>query len=97
MYKVLFCFELGRSTSARFYAWLPELIIILSGLKYLLNLTLEWWQIAIIIPGFVLIFIVMGYFIHKLGLYNVDQYVKASRDPVQTEILTAARKINNQK
>ena len=97
MYKLLFYFELGKGTTARFYQFIPDIIIILGGMKYLLGVDLT----ATFTKTFVLValalFTLMGYFINKTGLYEVDRYVIASKDPVQREMLAAARAINGRK
>ena len=93
-YKALFYFELGKGTTARFYQIIPDLIIILGGLKFLMGVDIT--------PSFSVMFVltvffmltVLGYFINKTGLYAVDRYVQASKDPVQKELLEAARRIN---
>ena len=43
------------------------------------------------------LFFCFGYFWRKIGYYDIEQYVNAKRNPVQHEILKAARKINDDK
>jgi len=93
-YKILFYFELGKGTTARFYQFIPDVIIILGGLKFLLGVDVT--------PKFTIIFLFvvvfgftgLGWILKKTGFYDIDRYVQASKDPVQSEILEAARKIN---
>jgi hypothetical protein len=87
----MFHFELGRSQVTRFYGWIPEIIIIIGGLKYLLGVNMSKTFIIIFFSITVIIFTIIGIIIHKTGLYNVDRYVQTNKDPVQSEILEAAR------
>jgi hypothetical protein len=95
LYRLMFHFELGKSQVARFYCWIPEIIIIIGGLKYLLGINMTKKFIITFFVTIIIIFTIVGLIIHKTGLYNVDRYVQTSKDPVQTEILLAARKINS--
>lgn len=94
-YKFLFYFELGRGTYARFYSWIPEILIILGGLKYLFNINMNKLQM---ITGFIiliLLFVNSGLLVKKFGFYDIDRRVQVSKDPVMNEIYKAAIKINN--
>ena len=92
-YKALFYFELGRGSASRFYGWVPEMIIIVGGLKYLLgfNLTKEGIVVGFLIVATLMFF--FGLFIKRSGLYDVDRYVQTQKDPVMSEILEGVRRI----
>ena len=94
LYRLLFYFELGKGTIGRMYQFIPDIIIILGGMKYLLDIDVT--RNFVIIFGLIVVFgfTLIGLVISKTGLYEVDKYVQASKDPVQTELLNAARRIN---
>ena len=96
-YQIIFYFELGKGQTQRFYGFIPEIIIILGGLKYLFNINLTNSQMITLILVICTLFIFIGLFVRKSGLWVVDKYVQAEKDPVQNEILSAARKINKVK
>ena len=52
--------------------------------------------IYIIISGMIGLFM-FGYVWHKTGIYEIEQYTNAERNPVQREILKAAIKINKKR
>jgi hypothetical protein len=49
--------------------------------------------IGIVLVGGIFL-VTLGIIIKKLGLYDMEMYIDAHRNPVQDEILRAARKIN---
>jgi len=97
IYKCQWYFDLGRSSVGRYYAWLPEILIILGGIKYLLGINLS---IKVMIMGvlfFVFIFSITGYIFKKTGLYDMQRYIEAERDPITHEMLASARTIEGWK
>ena len=95
-YKIKFYIDLSISQITWFTGKLPEIMAVL----YLAE------KFGFVITGKMLIviclagiggLIVVGYIWKNAGLYDVDQFVKASKDPVQKELLSAARKINGGK
>ena len=90
-YSTLFYFELGKNNLARLYQFIPDVIIILGGVKYLLNVDLKPIHVLTSVLIIFLLFTFLGYFINKTGLYSIDKYVQASKDPVQSELLEGAR------
>ena len=92
-YSLLFYLELGRGTASRFYGWIPEMIILIGGLKYLLGIELTPKIILLALFLMASLMTLGGYFIKKTGLYDVDRYVQANKDPVTKEILDKIRKI----
>lgn len=94
VYKLLSYFEIGKGTIARFYQFIPDIIIIIGGVKYLLNVNITPTHVIIIFIGGFTLFVLLGLFLKKSGLYETDKNIQANNDPVQSEILKAARKIN---
>lgn len=94
-YKILFYFELGKGQVARFYQFLPDIIIILGGLKYLFGVDLTHCEMIIFMLLLILLFIIVGFTLKKLGLYDIDCIVSAERNIVVKEQYMAAKKINN--
>ena len=91
---MLFYYELGKGNCMRVYGIIPDLIIILGGLKYLVGLAITpFFVVTFLLTAFFLLTL-LGLFFSKSGLYAVDQYTKADRDPVMRELLSAARKVN---
>jgi len=93
-YIFLFYFELGKNQVARFYQFIPDVIIILGGLKYLFGVEFSNETMAVLIIGGVFGFALTGYLLKRWKLYDIDQYVHADKNPVEKELLAAARKIN---
>lgn len=96
VYKTLFYFELGKGQVARVYQWVPDVFIILGGLKLLFDIEFSKGAMGSIVIGGVLLMTGFGFFLKHTGLWDVDQYVKAKKDPVFEEILRAARRINKE-
>lgn len=95
-YGVLFYFELGKNNLARLYQFIPDVIIILGGVKYLLNVDLKPVHVLTSVLVIFLLFTFLGYFINKTGLYAIDKYVQANKDPVQSELLESARLVKKE-
>lgn len=96
-YSLLFYYEQGKGQLNRFYSFLPDVIIILGGVKYLLKIDLTPTQVVTITICAMLGFTVLGYVIKHTGLYDEDSKVRAGKDPVMGEIYNAAKKINGKK
>lgn len=93
-YGLLFYYEQGKGQLNRFYSFLPDVIIILGGIKYLLGYDLSRNQVIFIVCLSILLFTLLGYFVKHTGLWDVDSRVRAGKDPVMGEIYEAAKRIN---
>ncbi len=93
LYKTKTYFDITNSQTSWLTGKLPELV----SLGVLLNffgITLTKTSTLI---GALIIFILMtlcGIYLKKSGIYHIEQYVQADINPVQKELLQAARKIN---
>ena len=81
----------------REFSWFNDSLIELMAILYILE------RVGIIVEGTIVYFILLsafvfffifGYLLKKIGVYDKSQYVSADIDPVQKEILEAARRIN---
>jgi len=93
-YRFLFYFELGKNNTARIYQFIPDIVIILGGLKYLLNFNITPTFTIIFALIIVILFTFLGIFINKSGLYKTDKIIQTGKDPVMNEVYQAALKIN---
>lgn len=93
-FKVFWYFETGKNSSL---ARLEGVFALTAFAKVIFGdwLTLE--RTLFIIPLVVVLLTLWGFVYKKVGLYDIDIYVKADKDPAQSEILTAARNINEAK
>ena len=95
-YKIKFYIDLSISQVTWFTGKLPE-IMAASYIAEKFGFVITGKMLIVISLVGIICLIVFGYIWKNAGLYDVDQYVKASKDPVQKEILSAARKINRGK
>lgn len=93
-YRLLFHFELGKNSIGRFSGIIPDILIYLGALKYLFHIDLTIHQMIFGTIGLLVAFMFLGLIIHKTGLYEIEQKVRASKDPVASEIYESAKKIN---
>lgn len=96
-YSTLFYFEQGKGQVNRFYAEIPNFIIILGGLKYLFNISFSPLVYVLIFFACYVVFTILGYFFKHSGLYDVDRITQANKDPVMCEVYNAARRINEKR
>lgn len=93
LYKAKFYFNISMSQIGFLTNKLPELM----GALWLLE------KMGFIIPGrfigpmmitLLLLMVGIGWFWRLSGLYHAERYIQANYDPVQEEILSAAKLIN---
>lgn len=91
-YKARFYVDVGVSQVNWFSGKLPE---IMAAVYLLEKFGFVVVGTQIIVFGIILVvcLLLFGYFWKKTGLYDVNQYVVAQKDPVQAELLEAARLI----
>ncbi len=79
------------------FSWFNDSLVELMAILYILE------RIGILVKGTVIyyclvgafaVFFIVGFLLKKFGVYDKAQYVDADIDPVQKEILKAARRIN---
>ena len=79
------------------FSWFNDSLIELMAILYILE------RVGVLIEGTVIyyclvcaftVFFIVGFLLKKFGVYDKAQYVDADIDPVQKEILKAARQIN---
>jgi len=93
LYSIKFYLDLGVQQVSWFIGKFPEIMAIV----YLLEkggITLNITQIIIMAGISFIILTIAGYGIKHTGLYDVERYVDASKNPVTKELLEAARKVN---
>jgi len=96
LYKVKFYFNVCAQQIGFITSKFPEFMAVL----YLLEKMGVVIQRELLIPlalFFFVSFVSTGFVWKRLGYYDIEQYVNAAKDPVQHEILQAARKINEKK
>jgi len=93
LYKTKWYFDQGVRQITWITGKLPELmsLVYLSEKMGVAITKVDIIGIAIVGATILIIF---GIFIKRTGLYDIEMYVDALKNPVQHEILTAARKIN---
>ena len=93
LYKCKFYFDAGVTQITWFTGKLPEImafVYLAEKFGYKLSRT-GLIIFAIIVATSIFLF---GLFLKKTGLYDVERYVDAEKNPVTHEMLNAARKIN---
>jgi len=81
----------------REFSWFNDSLIELMAILYLLervDIVIKGTIIYYCLVGAFAVFFVFGFILKKFGVYDKAQYVDADIDPVQREILEAARRIN---
>ena len=95
LYKVKFYIDVAIGQISWATGKLPEIMAFL----YLSEkFGVEWsnWQIVFLTILMFAGFTIFGYFWKNGGFFDVEVYVNADKNPVQRELLKAARKINNE-
>lgn len=93
-YRLKFYFDLGSSNLTWFSSKLPELMAVI----YLLDRFGIRLGLGYVLLFSVLLFVLitfLGFVLRYTGIYATERYVVSMRDPVQSELLTAARRIND--
>ena len=93
-FKFLFYFEMGRAQFGRFYGFIPELMIIIGFIKFVLEVDITAFQSIIFIAVLSTIFFFFGVFWKLSGLFDATVYVTNEKNPVMKEVYTAAKLIN---
>jgi hypothetical protein len=93
IYKIKFYFEVAAQQIGWITNKFPEIMSVLYLLEKF-GIILVDKQIIILSLAFFIIMVLCGYIWKKIGLFDVERYVNADKDPVQKELLSAARKIN---
>ena len=94
VYKIKFYVGIGRSQVGWFTGWLPELASVLALIWYFTGYKMSTNTALIVFPIFISFLAFLGYIWYKLGLFTIEVMTNANKDPVQSELLRAARKIN---
>ena len=91
-YKSKFYTDIGVSQVSWFTGKLPE---IMAAAYILEKFGIVITAANIVVLGLLLFFTIfmLGWFLKNSGLFDVDQYVSAQKNPVQEELLRAARLI----
>jgi len=93
-YKTKFYIDVGVEQVAWISNKGPDLMAIVYFTEKIFDIVLNGPTIVnLIIAGLLSLFL-LGMFMKKSGLYDVEQYVQADKNPVQKELLEAARRIN---
>lgn len=94
IYSAWFYFSIGRSEVDRYTSFIPEIAMVLTFLK-VMGWNITWFQIGLLFIAFIFSLLIIGYLVKHLGLFDIDIKVQTLKNPVQKEIYTAAKKINN--
>lgn len=90
IYKIKWYFDQGVRQITWITGKLPELMsVVYLGEKFGLVIREKEIILIAVIGG--LILVTFGIILKRTGLYDTEMYVDASKNPVQNEILTAAR------
>lgn len=94
IYAIKFYVDITKSQLGWFTSILPEIMAIIYITE---KIGLQIDNKKIIIGATILFaaFVTFGYTWKKLGLYDVEQLVNASKNPVQADLHAAAKKILN--
>jgi hypothetical protein len=93
LYGGVWYFELGRGQCSRIYGYIPEIMMILMGLKFLFKIEFTTPQLIILFIAVFVSFITIGLIYKKSGLYDKERSVQNSKDPIMNEVLNNTRKI----
>ncbi len=93
LYKVRFYFDISNTQVSWIVGKGPELMSAIYILEKL-GVVLVKKEIIFFIVSAFFFFVVSGVVLKASGVYDIEQYVAAEIQPVQKELLEAARKIN---
>jgi len=95
VYKLKFYMNITFGEIGWVMSKFPEIVSVGILLKWF-GLNFTQLQVILVSPVIFVAVILFGYVWRKLGMYDVEQYVNAQNNPVQNELLLAARKINRE-
>jgi hypothetical protein len=90
-YKTLTYFEIGKAFIGRFYQIIPDAIIMVGGIKYLVGLEVGKNFLPLFLVCMVLIIYFTGLVLKLTRLYDTEMKVKANINPVEAKLLKAAK------
>jgi hypothetical protein len=93
LYHVKFYFDITNSQTSWVTGKLPELVS-LGVLLDFFGVNLTKTQVIIFTPIIFCFIVFLGWVLKKSEIYDIEQYVSADINPVQKELLEAARKVN---
>ena len=96
IYKTKFYFDIGAQQPGWFTAKSIELMAISYWVEILFNVKIKSVGLSLIIMFGGFSIICFGYFMKRSGLYDTEVYVQADKNPINKEILKAARIIIKQ-
>ena len=94
IYNTKWYLDTGTTQVTFIVSRLPELMAIFYFLEKLGIIIVGKTMILVILAGYLGV-IGLGWTWKRLGLFDTERYTSARNDPVQKEILEAARRINN--
>jgi hypothetical protein len=93
LYNIKSHINIARGEVGWLTGWLPEIVSVGILLQFFgWNFTKT--QVILFFPLMLLFLALFGYIWRKSGIYKIETNVDAENNPVQKEILEAARKIN---
>lgn len=93
-YKFKFYTGIAMNEISWITSKLPQLVSI-GVLFYWLNITIPRETLPLIIIGIMVGLNIFGFYWKKYGFYDTDMYITANRNPIQNELLLAARIIRS--
>lgn len=96
-YKTKFYITVARGQWGWLTGWLPEIASVLGLIWYFTGYKMSVKEAIIITPIVIVLLAVFGFVWYKLGLYNIEIMVNVGKDPYQSEVYNASKKINNSK
>lgn len=93
LFKAKFYIDISFAQAGWFTGKLPELMAILY-LAERFNIIIPNNIILIVLVVVVALLLLFGWLFKQSGLYDAEVYVQSFKNPVQEELLLAARKIN---
>jgi hypothetical protein len=91
LYKGMGYSDRGRGIASKFYGPLPELMIVIGFMKFILNINFTIPELCIWILDVYVFFILMGYAYTILGFWKKERKVQTNMDPIQKVIYEAAQ------
>lgn len=94
VYKFKFYITVFRGQFGWFTGWLPEIVSV-GVLLHFFGFDLSRTQVVMMAPVILLLMAVCGFVWYKLGFWSVESVVNNTKDPVMSEVFSAAKKINS--
>lgn len=95
LYKSIGYSDRGRGIASKFYGPLPELMIVIGFMKFILNINFTIPELCIWILNVYVSFIIMGYAYTIFGFWKKERKVQTNMDPIQKVIYESAQIIIN--